>query len=423
MKRTNIYLTIGLIIVFFFGAMITFPSMFTDQSPYEITGVESYRTETGDYAFRTPPFEPGEKFTFGSDDSGKDVLSFVIYGAKLTLLIGLSVAVLRFTFGLIFGIRSAMGKQMRTLWVDQFNNVFNAIPPLIICIIILSIGYLKALPKTYSILVFVGIMTLVEWSRVAVLIRERAVIILNKDFIKSERIIGKSDAAIVVEHLLPHMFSELIVLFFMEISRVLTLMMQLGIFGIFIGNLKILSDTGPGMIIGKKTSYEPEWASMLGSSKNYIRVAPWIIMSCSAAFFISVLGFNFIGEGLRMLYQEGHQLFKNKRQQLISLLVVLAVFGLGFAVTFEPSVASGDYDQSFESVPEIFLGGSEEAETMAEEIVKRFEDLGVEKTKDQYLFPYEIQSYYQVKKAEVFVDNKRLSYGIEDIGLLLGGAI
>jgi len=418
MKRINVYLILGLTIVLFFSAIIMFPRLFTAKSPYEITGVESYKTEDGDYSFRTPPYEPSERFILGSDDSGRDVFSFIIYGARLTLLIGLSVAFLRFLFGLIIGIRAALGNSFSILFVDQFNNVFNAIPPLIICIIVLSIDYLSALPKTYSIIVFIAVMTLVEWARVATFIRERAEEVLEKDFITSERIIGKSDTAIVFENLLPHMFSELIILFFMEISRVLTLMMQLGIFGIFIGNLKIVADTAAGGIVGKMTSYEPEWASMLGSSKNYIRVAPWIILSCSFMFFLAVLGFNFVGEGLRMLYQEGNRLFKNKKQFISVMVVVMMLFIVAFGVTYQPSVSSAMEKETFSDLPQIALVGMESTNEIAEKISERFEILGLKQTKDKYIFPYEIPSYNYVSSLKVIAKSNNQSQEIEKVGLL-----
>ncbi len=418
MKRTNLYLSIGLLIVAFFMTMMTFPGLFTDKSPYDISGVEGYRTEEGEYRFRTPPFEPGERFVLGSDDSGRDVLSFIIYGAQLTLTIGLSVALLRFVLGLVLGIGSALDNQLSTLLVNQFNNVFNAIPPLIICIIVLSIGYLKALPKTYSILVFIVVMTLVEWARVAVFIRERTQVILNKDFVKSERIIGKHNGVIILENVLPHLFSELIVLFFMEISRVLTLMMQLGIFGIFIGNLKIVADTGPGVIVGKMTSYEPEWASMLGSSKNYIRVAPWIVSSCALAFFFSVLGFNFVGEGLRMLHQEGRKIFSSKKQQLVVLGLLFCLAASGIAVTYEPSVAIAEVEEGWMTLQDESLPGTDENVEYAEAIADKLSCLGLEPTKESYLYPYDVQAYYHVKKADIFVDTEVLSYGIDEFGLL-----
>jgi len=418
MKRTNLYLSIGLLIVVFFMTMMTFPGLFTEKSPYDISGVEGYRTEEGNYSFRTPPFEPGQRFVLGSDDSGRDVLSFIIYGAKLTLTIGLSVAVLRFVLGLVLGIGSALDNQLSTLLVNQFNNVFNAIPPLIICIIVLSIGYLKALPKTYSILVFIVVMTLVEWARVAVFIRERTEVILNKDFVKSERIIGKHNGAIILENVLPHLFSELIVLFFMEISRVLTLMMQLGIFGIFIGNLKIVADTGPGVIVGKMTSYEPEWASMLGSSKNYIRVAPWIVSSCALAFFFSVLGFNFVGEGLRMLHQEGRKIFNTKKQQLLVLGLLLCVAAAGIAGTYEPSMAIAEVEEGWMTLQEESLPGTDQNIECAEAIAEKLSYLGLKPTKESYLYPYDVQPYYHVEKADLFVDTEALSYGIDEFGLL-----
>ena len=93
------------------------------------------------------------------------------------------------------------------------------------------------------------------------------------------------------------MIPETIVLFFMEIARVLAMMMQLGIFSVFVGNLRIIKDTEGGVSY-YDFSFEPEWASMLSTSRNAISVAPWAIIFPALAFFVSVLGFNLFGEGL-----------------------------------------------------------------------------------------------------------------------------
>ena len=124
----------------------------------------------------------------------------------------------------------------------------------------------------------------------------------------------------------------------MEIARALSMIMQLGIFGVFIGNIKLVRDTTYGIISYYNLSFEPEWASMLGTARVLLRSAPWIIVFPAIAFFISVLGFNMVGEGLRISFQSKNKSglkkfkyfiayisskLKSKRTAAVALIVLL----------------------------------------------------------------------------------------------------
>lgn len=298
-KDTNIFFVIGLLIVVILMAFILMPDKIATKNPYSVDLLKSYTDDNGKFVFKSAPFGPDEEFILGTDDSGRDVFSFIVYGTRLTLTIALAVTLFRFILGLVIGISAGFENTFSKQLIHQFNNIFSSIPPLIICIIVLSVGYLGTFDKSISSLIFILVLTFVDWARVGDFFYVRTSEILQKDFIRSEYAIGKSNIQIAISNVLPHLVNEGLTLFFMEIARVLGLLMQLGIFGIFIGNLKIVLSTDNGAVVGKATSYEPEWASMLGSSKNYIRSAPWIVVSSAVAFFISVLGFNFLGEGIR----------------------------------------------------------------------------------------------------------------------------
>lgn len=324
-KGTNVFFILGLIIVIVLMAFILFPEKIATKNPYSVDLLKSYTDENGKFIFKSAPFGPDEEFLLGTDDSGRDVFSFIVYGTRLTLTIALSVTLLRFILGLAIGISAGFENSFSKQLIHQFNNIFSSIPPLIISIIVLSVGYLGTFEKSISSLIFILVLTFVEWARIGDFFYVRTSEILKKDFIRSEYAIGKSNIQIALTNVIPHLINEGLTLFFMEIARVLGLLMQLGIFGIFIGNLKIVLSTDNGAVIGKATSYEPEWASMLGSSKNYIRSAPWIVISSAVAFFISVLGFNFLGEGIRRRL--------SARQDAESLKSFRG-FVLGFAITF-----------------------------------------------------------------------------------------
>ena len=329
MKRYfNGFIITGVIILFVAFLAVMIPSAFTNKNPYTTNTLDGYTDDTGNFVFRTAPFVPDSDYFLGTDSSGRDVWSFILYGTRLTLSVAILVTLLRFLLALIFGISAGFGRPIATVVVEQFNSVFNAIPPVLMCILVLSIPYFKTFSKSVSTMVFILVLTLVEWGRSGEIVKARVQAIRKKDFIKSEIAIGKNPIQIIISNILPHLLPELTILFFMEIARVLTVLMQLGIFNIFIGNLRIVASSDQGNLVGKATSYEPEWSSMLGSAKNAIRSAPWIVFSSASAFFFVVLGFNLLGEGIRRQLDKLKVVQFTQRESMIGLmgLVGVAIF-------------------------------------------------------------------------------------------------
>ncbi len=332
LKHINSALLVGVLILTLVAAVVLFPSIFTSINPYATESLKVDRDLDGNFAFQRPPFKPDDFNRLGSDEMGRDVWSLLIYGARLTLAIGLVVAFCRFGLGLLVGIPAAYGSRLARNLIHQSNIVFNFVPPLIICILILKMRFFESLPKTLSFWVFVLVLTLVGWARVGQHIQDRSKSILSQDFIRSEITMGKGPATIALQNVLSHLAAELTVLFFMEMAVVLGLMMQLGAFSVFIGNLRIIENTDNGMITYKPMSFEPEWSAMMGASGAYIRTAPWLVLSPAVAFFVSILGFNLVGEGLRSAFQQQNaklaSLVKGKVKWATGLVLGLLVLSL-----------------------------------------------------------------------------------------------
>ncbi|MBF4693509.1 ABC transporter permease [Fusibacter ferrireducens] len=407
----NGYLITGGLILLILMLVIITPSLFTDKNPYATNVLDSYTDDQGQFQLKTAPFSPDAFYKLGTDDSGRDVLSFIIYGTQLTIAVALMVTFLRFLIALIVGIASGYDHVMPKVLIEQFNNVFNAVPPILICILILNIPYLKTLNKTGSTGVFIFVLTLVEWAKIGDVISERVAELRQKDFIKSEIIIGKSSLHVIFANIIPHLLPELFVLFFMEIARVLALLMQLGIFNVFIGNLRIVASTDGGSVVGKATSFEPEWSSMLGSAKNYIRTAPWIVFSSAFAFFTVVLGFNLVGEGLRI------QLKKMSISQMSPKNALRGVIALVLTATLitSPIVFSAFKYNRFDlskSEPVNFDATHALVADKAQSnyIINRLKELGIQPLEDKdYTIPYQDVQYQWVEE---------ISFKCDDLDLL-----
>jgi len=316
MKRVNIPLIVGTLIIALLLAVILFPEAFTSKNPYNMRHL-IFSRESGSLEVEVAPHPPSSEFILGSDDMGRDIYSFIIYGTGLTILLGVLIAIGRFLIAVPVALSAGFGNGTSKTAIRQFNILFSAIPALLISVIILKLDYLAGLDKRASIFAFVTVLSIVGWPKLGALLMERVDSINKQPFIRSEVAIGKGRIKIALENVFPHLAPEMVVLFFMEIARALSMIMQLGIFSVFVGFLKIIKDTEGGVSF-YDISFEPEWAGMLSTAKNLLSTAPWAVIFPAIAFFISVLGFNLFGEGLRNILQQKDSLFIPRVRKLLS---------------------------------------------------------------------------------------------------------
>ncbi|AOT70417.1 ABC transporter permease subunit [Geosporobacter ferrireducens] len=420
MKKVNLPLLIGVFILMILILILMFPKLFTEVNPYATQTLKTWSQENGEFNLEAPPFPPSRNSPFGTDEMGRDLLSFIVHGTKITMTIGLLVVVGRFLVALPIGIAAGFGSYLAKMTIEQFSIIFSALPALLIGVIILKMNFFANLYREQSILAFVVVLTFIDWARLGNLIMERVQEILARPFVKGEIAIGKSRFQIAVESIVPHLAAELIVLFFMEIARALTMMMQLGIFGVFVGNMGFVLDSEGGNVTFMNISFEPEWASLLGSAKDYIRSAPWIVIFPGIAFFISILGFNLIGEGLRRLLQERdskllfhlRQFFLPKvRKELCFKTKKFHVPGLGRSfillfcmilfVSFMLDRSQESFKHanaaaflSYEAKDQVLIGTAQ-AKERAEEIASALEQIGlVPLGEEGYISSYETEDLY-----------------------------
>ncbi len=436
MKKINLPLVLGSCILIILICTMFFPQLLTTVNPYSAQTIRSWNYENGELNLQTPPFAPSKERPLGTDEMGRDILSLIIYGTKLTLTISILVVMGRFLLAVPLGIAAGFGSYTSKLIIEQCSIIFSALPALLIGIIILKMNFFANLYKEQSIVAFVLVLTVIDWAKLGKMIMERVQEVLAKPFIKGEIAIGKSQLQISLENVIPHLIAEFVILFFMEISRVLTMMMQFGIFGVFVGNMGFVADTEGGQTVFLNISYEPEWASMLGSARNYIRVAPWTVLFPGIAFFISILGFNLVGEGLREQFQEKNSkylvylrrllrigkfkspfrkdsMFRSKQFALVTLAmlcVLSAVMGVSiwrqhtdvFQLTNSRDIFSYD---AFDEV----LIGTDQGKKTAENIGGALEKIGLRPIHDNgYVHEYKTEDIYIPIEASLKIQSKTM---------------
>ncbi|MDF2546406.1 MAG: hypothetical protein K0R93_1304 [Anaerosolibacter sp.] len=431
MKKKNLSLIIGSCILVVLIFTINFPSLLTDINPYTAQTMRTWNYENGELNLQAPPFPPSEENPLGTDEMGRDILAFIIYGTKLTLTISIFVVIGRFLLALPLGVAAGFGSYTSKMIIEQCSIIFTALPALLIGVIILKMNFFTNLYREQSIVAFVLVLTIVDWAKLGKMIMERVQETLGKPFIKGEIAIGKSRLQITLENVIPHLTAELVILFFMEIARVLTMMMQFGIFGVFVGNMGFIADTEGGQTTFLNISYEPEWASMLGSARNYIRLAPWTVIFPGIAFFISILGFNLIGEGLRKEFQEKNSVYLTglrgmlsfgklklfvrqkstvARKQKIYIVIsvscaFLAVMGIGAWNQYSAVFQYTDAKEIFvhEAFDEVLIG-TEQSKKMAQNIGDSLMKIGLKPMSEKgYISEYTTEKIYVPTEARLKV--------------------
>ena len=217
---------------------------------------------------------PSSAFPLGSDAQGRDVLSRVLYGARLSLAVGLISQSIALALGVTLGL--VAGYYGR--WVDglimRVADVTLAFPSLLLLIAIAA----AVKPSLPAVFVVIGI---VGWAGMARLVRGQVLLARGLEYVQAARALGASDARIIARHLLPNVVAPVIVA------------ATLGIGG------AIMAEAALSFIGLGAQPPTPSWGSMVAEGRDLLRVAPWVSLVPGIAIGIAVLGLNLLGDGLR----------------------------------------------------------------------------------------------------------------------------
>ncbi|HEX9894479.1 MAG TPA: ABC transporter permease [Gemmatimonadales bacterium] len=220
---------------------------------------------------------PGGSFLLGTDTQGRDVLSRVLYGARISLVVGLVsqsiAALLGVTLGLVSGY---YGRWVDTL-VMRLADVTLAFPTLLLLIAIAA----AVNPSVFVIFLVIGA---VGWAAMARLVRSQVLVLRSADYVTAARALGAPDRRLLFRHLLPNVRAQVIVA------------ATLGAAGAMMAEAA-LSFVGLGV-----RPPTPSWGGMVADGRDLLRVAPWVSVVPGVALGMTVLGFNLVGEALRELY-------------------------------------------------------------------------------------------------------------------------
>ena len=228
-------------------------------------------------AVRAPPiWEKGAswRFVLGTDGDGHDMLSRLIFGARVSLFIGLSVMCVSFVVGVALGLVAAMAGPVFDVAITRLMDLIMAVPSLVLAVLIVAVLG----PSLANTIIAVTIVYLPNFVRLA---RASALGELNKDYVTAARVVGVGPLRLATSTVLPNCLAPLIVQAALGVSSAILEAAALGFLG-----------------LGAQPP-TPEWGAMLADSREFIRSDPWIVALPGLAILITVVAINLTGDGLR----------------------------------------------------------------------------------------------------------------------------
>ena len=269
LRRDGVAVASAAVIVLMVALAVTAPLIahLTGHSP-----TAQYRT-TG----LTPeglPVGPNRTFWFGTDNLGRDVFIRVVYGTRISLLVGVVSTLLAVVLGVLVGVTAGYFRGAVDTVLARFMDVVLCLPFLLFAIALVAVA-------GPSIAVSVGVIAFFSWAAVGRVVRGQTLSIREREYIQAARLLGAGHLRIMFVEILPNLVAPVIVY--------TTLLIPTAI--VFEATLSFL-----GMGVVPPT---PTWGNMLADSLQYYQVAWWFVLFPGLALLITTLAFNLLGDGIR----------------------------------------------------------------------------------------------------------------------------
>ncbi|MEG6616540.1 nickel transporter permease [Peptococcaceae bacterium 1198_IL3148] len=255
LAMTSLVFLIGLVLMAIFAPYI---------APYDpINGVMSDALQ-----------EPSAQHWLGTDELGRDILSRIIYGARISLKVGLMAVAIALSMGTVLGsIAGYFGGRIDNL-IMRLMDIMLSFPSML-----LAIAFMAALGRGIeNAIIAISIVTMPEYARI---VRGSVLSIKESDYVQAARAIGNKDMSIIFKHIMPNVLAPIIVRGTMGISTAILDTAALGFLGLGV------------------QPPDAEWGTMLGAGRNYLFNAPHLVMFPGIAITLTVMTFNLLGDGLR----------------------------------------------------------------------------------------------------------------------------
>jgi len=261
MFLTNRLAMAGAVVILLFVVIAVFASVFAPYDPYELNLSERLAPMSG-------------KHILGTDVFGRDVLTRIFYGARISLIIGLvpsfTALIIGTTLGLIAGY---MGKTADFI-IMRMADVVLSFPSLLLAMVIMyTLGA--------SLLNLFIALSIIDWGVTARTVRAQTLSLREKEFVEAAQALGVKKRKIMFRHILPNCVPSLMVILTLDIPTA------------------VLAEAGLSFLGVGAQPPQASWGLMVSENKSFLFSAPWVALAPGIAIMLLVLAFNFVGDGLR----------------------------------------------------------------------------------------------------------------------------
>jgi peptide/nickel transport system permease protein len=233
-------------------------------SPYDPTAIDVYNVLSA----------PDSAHLFGTDELGRDVLTRMMWGARVSLKVGFVAVGIAITIGILIGSLSGFYGGITDSVLMRFVDIMLCFPTFFLILAVIAVVE----PGISTIMMVIGF---TGWMDVARLVRAEMLTLKERDFVMAARSVGATDMRIIFRHILPNALSPVFV------------SATFGVAG------AILTESGLSFLGLGVLPPDPSWGNILTSGKDYITVAWWLSVFPGFAILFTVLSYNLVGEGLR----------------------------------------------------------------------------------------------------------------------------
>jgi peptide/nickel transport system permease protein len=217
---------------------------------------------------------PGWEYPFGTDAVGRCVFSRVVYGSRIAFLVGIVVVSIEAGIGITLGLLAGYFGGKLDVVISGITDTVWAFPPLVLALgIVTAIG-----PGLFNVVAAIAV---VSWASFARVTRAKVQTVREREYVEAGRAIGESDASLLWRYILPNIVASNLVLATLTLPSALLTASAMSFLG-----------------FGAQPP-SPDWGAILNEGREYLRSSPWISTFPGLAILITVLGFNFLGDGLR----------------------------------------------------------------------------------------------------------------------------
>lgn len=217
---------------------------------------------------------PSGEHLLGTDEAGRDILTRLLYGSRVSLMTGVVPTILSMLLGAVMGVVSGYYGGWIDAVIMRVVDITLAFPSMLLAMVIM---YMLG-DGLFNIFLTLA---LVNWAGVARIIRAQALQLKKTEYVEAARVIGVKRRSIIFRHLLPNCMPTLIVLFTLNVPSAILTESSLSFLGLGI------------------QPPSASWGLMVNSGRQYLYNAPWLSLVPSAAILLAVMSFNFLGDGLR----------------------------------------------------------------------------------------------------------------------------